>query len=62
MGVEDFLRNGSLGIFVENLRNFRGFFVGILCGFCADFDASFWRGGRGAGGLELGFEAELRLR
>ena len=59
MGVEDFLRNGSLGIFGENLRNFGGFFVGILRGF--------WREFFGVEVVELVgwswvFEAELRLR
>ena len=52
MGVEDFLRNGSLGIFGENLR----IFWGIFCGdFARILARVFWRGGRGAGGLELGF-------
>ena len=41
MGVEDFLGNGSLGIFVENLRNFGGFFGGVLRGFWREFLA--WR-------------------
>ena len=46
----------------EFLVKICGILEDFLVEFCADFDASFWRGGRGIGGLKLGFEAELRLR